>query len=86
MLQFGKTPLMEASNTGQLDVVKYLVEECKADVNDRDWVTQRTESNRLLVWFGSCGCCCWISFAASADVCTDRCCLVGYLHYLRTFD
>jgi hypothetical protein len=29
------------------------VEEYKADVNARDVVKQRTESNRLLVWFGS---------------------------------
>ena len=46
------TPLIYASMDGQLDVVKYLVEECKADINARDTVKQRTESNRLPVWFG----------------------------------
>ena len=49
MLQHDWIPLMEASEAGKWDVVKYLVEECKADVNVRDRVTQRTQSNRLLV-------------------------------------
>ena len=52
MLQNGNTALMHASREGRLDVVKYLVEECDADVNTGDEVKQRTESNRLLVWFG----------------------------------
>ena len=52
MLQSGKTPLLHASMYVELDVVKYLVEECKADVNATDKVKQRTESNRLVVWFG----------------------------------
>ena len=51
MLQGGNTPLMSASKSGKLDVVKHLLE-CKADVNVRDKVKQRTESNRLPVWFG----------------------------------
>ena len=54
VLQWGmRTPLLHACNAGQLGVVKYLVEECEADVNVRGEVKQRTESNRLLVWFGS---------------------------------
>ena len=52
MLQIGNTPLMSASRAGKLVVVKYLVEECKVDVNVRDRVKQCTQSNRLLVWFG----------------------------------
>ena len=48
-LQEKMTPLMHASAVGEWDVVKYLVEECKADVNVRDEVNQHTESNRLLV-------------------------------------
>ena len=52
VLQDGKTPLIWASREGKLDVVKYLVEECEADVNAEDQVKQPTESNRLLVWFG----------------------------------
>ena len=44
--------LHTAAADGKLDLVKYLVEECKADVNATDKVKQRTESNRLLVWFG----------------------------------
>ena len=51
MLQNGETALMHASQGGQLDVVKYLVEKCKADVNARNKVKQPTESNRLPVWF-----------------------------------
>ena len=43
---------MRASIKGKWDVVKYLVEECKADINARDEVSQPTESNKLLVWFG----------------------------------
>ena len=49
VVQRGKTALMHASQGGQLDVVKYLVEECEADVNVRDKVKQCTQSNRLLV-------------------------------------
>ena len=49
MLQYGETALMYASREGKLDVVKYLVQECGADVNARDEVTQPTQSNRLLV-------------------------------------
>ena len=52
MLQYENTPLLYASSAAKLDVVKYLVEECKADINARDTVKQRTESNRLPVWFG----------------------------------
>ena len=52
MLQYGYTPVMHTSKEGKLDVVKYLVEECNADINVRDEVKQRTESNMLLVWFG----------------------------------
>ena len=44
--------LHAVASTGHLGVVKYLVEECNADVNATDKVKQRTESNRLLVWFG----------------------------------
>ena len=43
--------LRTAASAGQWNVVKYLLEECKVDVNARDEVTQRTESNRLLVCF-----------------------------------
>ena len=52
VLQRGFTALLYASQGGQLDVVKYLVEEYKADANVGDKVKQRTESNRLLGWFG----------------------------------
>ena len=52
VLQNGETPLMYVCYTGHLDVVKYLVEKCEADVNARDEVKQPTESNMLLVWFG----------------------------------
>ena len=51
-LQHGVTPLMHASREGRWDVVKYLVEKCKADVNTTNKVKQPTESNMLLVWFG----------------------------------
>ena len=47
VLQHEKTPLMHASNAGNLDVVKYLVEECKVAVNATDKVKQHTHSNRL---------------------------------------
>ena len=52
MLQIGNTSMMRASREGQLDVMKYLVEECKADVNVSDKVRQPTESNMLPGWFG----------------------------------
>ena len=68
---------MYASRAAKLDVMKYLVEECKADINARHKVKHCTHSNRLLVWFGStqrATGCWWISFAASDAVCTDRCC------------
>ena len=43
---------MRASKEGKLGVVKYLVEECEADVNARHKVKQPTQSNRLPGWFG----------------------------------
>ena len=50
--------LRTAAADGKLDVVKYLVEECKADVNARDVVTQHREQQAVsLVWWLSCGCC-----------------------------
>ena len=52
MLQAGVTPLVYASRYDKWDVVKYLVEECNADVNGTDKVKQPTESNKLPVWFG----------------------------------
>ena len=48
MLQAGVTPLVHASRYGRLDMVKYLVDH-NADVNSKDPVKQRTESNRLPV-------------------------------------
>ena len=51
-LQYGNIALLCASCEGHLDVVKYLVEECNADVSARNKVKQHTESIRLLVWFG----------------------------------
>ena len=61
MLQYGNTPLFHASRECRLDVVKCLVEECKADVDASDKVKQLTESNRL---FGP---------TTSADCCHDHC-------------
>ena len=44
--------LRASASSCQLDVMKYLVEECGADVDAGDEVRQHTDSNRLLVWFG----------------------------------
>ena len=44
--------LRAAAREGKLDVVKFLVAECEADVNARHDVKQPTQSNRLLVLFG----------------------------------
>ena len=51
VLQYDTTALMLMSRDGNLDAVRYLVEECKADVSTTEKVKQRTESNTLLVWF-----------------------------------
>ena len=40
-LQRGQTPLHQASEKGKLPTVKYLIEECGAEVGVRDKVSQR---------------------------------------------
>jgi ankyrin repeat protein len=40
LLQVGYTPLHRASSNGHLEVVQYLIEECGADVNAKDKVSE----------------------------------------------
>ena len=47
-LQLGLTPVHRAARYGQLTTVQYLIEECGAEVDGRDVVSQRDEAE--------CGC------------------------------
>ena len=62
MLQRQMSVLMRASGTNQWDVVKYLVEKCKADANGINRVKQRTKSNGLMPP-PPCHYCCVMIFA-----------------------